>query len=317
MLNSYNIFTEAPLKEHMATHELHQQIDSRLKQLLDLHREMQQHSSSVPYAEIDLFLQKVRQLYEASLLLHHHNALKTMEELEAAIAERYAKSEPRMYVPSPEAIKAVVSENPIQSAPVAETPISTVESSVPEIPMIAEQKNEPVQTEKEIPSVEKIQAPSPESVRHTFEELLAQTSVRTENTAQPNTVAKPKKGSGDLHEMFDEVPTLAGKFEEIETFGERIATHQSPTRIGEKLQRKPVKDLKVAIGINEKFQFINQLFNGDSSTYHSAVEHLNNCQSFEAASGYVNNNLVSKYNWDLATAPATVFIDLVERRFIA
>ena len=105
------------LKQHMASHELHQQIDSRLKQLIDIHREMQQHAASIPYAEIDLFLQKVRQLYEASLLLHHHNALKTMEELESAIAERYAKQpdQARVQVQAVETVKLAIVEQRMET----------------------------------------------------------------------------------------------------------------------------------------------------------------------------------------------------------
>ena len=296
------------LKQHMASHELHQQIDSRLKQLIDIHREMQQHAASIPYAEIDLFLQKVRQLYEASLLLHHHNALKTMEELESAIAERYAKQpdQARVQVQAVETVKLAIVEQRM------ETVVDASLISADQIPVPAEITKAP---EVQItPILAEIPA---EPVNHTMDELIVATSQRKETLAVAQAMSKPKKASGDLHEMFDEVPTLAGKFEDIETLGERIATHQSSPRIGEKHQRKPVRDLKVAIGINEKFQFINQLFAGDATTYHSTIEHLNTCPSYEAASGYLKDTLLPKYQWDISNSPATIFIDLVERRFLA
>ncbi|HRH65228.1 MAG TPA: hypothetical protein PLU53_02940 [Bacteroidia bacterium] len=277
----------------MATQELHHQIDARLKQLLDMHREMQQHAASIPYAEIDLFLQKVRQLYEASLLLHHHNALKTMEELETAIAERYAKqTEPvRVHSVQPETVVPVIA--PIDSkAPVGET---LAHASIPSTPSVV--------------------AETPD--RHSIEELIAAASPKADTISTLPDSQKQKKVSGDLHEMYQEVPTLAGKFEDIETLGDRIATNSSAPRIGEKLQRKPVKDLKSAIGINEKFQFISQLFGGDARTYHATIDQLDSFSSMEAAKAYLTDHLLPKYQWDTSSTPAVVFIDLLERRFLA
>lgn len=292
-IRGHNIFKNVPLKHIMPTHELHQQISSRLEQLRDMHREMQAHSSSIPYAEIDLFLQKVRQLYEASLLLHHHNALKTMEELESAIAERYAKTPeaPRVQPVHIDMVKPVVVESPAQ-------------------PVQAPTASEPVATAAPIP--EKTEVPV-----HPMDELIAQTLNHVEAALTPASAQKAKKISGDLHEMFEEKPTLGDKFEDQETLGERMVTNHNSPRVAERLQRKPVKDLKAAIGINEKFQFINQLFGGDAPTYHSSVEHLNTCGSLAAATGYVQTQLVQKYRWDLGTAPASLFMDLVERRFLA
>lgn len=302
----------------MATQELHRQIESRLKHLLDLQTEMQQHASSIPYAEIDLFLQKVRQLYEASLLLHHHNALRTMEELEAAIAERYARQTEAVKVASIGTDNNRIS----QVETVSEIQNTTVipEQEKPVVQVIAATPKEVIKEEKpEItlpPAAEKTIRQEVSPVQQAIQELISDRGIKQDPESATQSIPKTKKISGDLHEMFDEVPTLAGKFEEHETLGERIATSATPTRVGEKMQRKAVKDLKAAIGLNEKFQFINQLFGGDAGTYHHSIELLNSCASVDAAKNYVNSTLQPKYQWDMNSSPVTLFIDLVERRFL-
>ena len=97
---------------------------------------------------------------------------------------------------------------------------------------------------------------------------------------------------------------------------ERGAGKTEDKSIAGRLQRKPVTDLKAAIGINEKFIFVNELFNGNTEEYHQALESINKLNSFLEADEYIQNNLVKKYNWNAEAAPVASFIDLIERRFL-
>ena len=82
-----------------------------------------------------------------------------------------------------------------------------------------------------------------------------------------------------------------------------------------KLQKKPIADLKSAIGINEKFQFINELFGGNMTEYNIAVNQVNICSSREEAEAYLDT-LRDLYKWKPDNEAVMSFSELVERRFL-
>ena len=82
----------------------------------------------------------------------------------------------------------------------------------------------------------------------------------------------------------------------------------------ERLQHKRIQDMKAAIGINEKFQFINELFEGNMKEYNVAVDQINNFSSNEEAESYISN-LETVYKWQPDNQIAENFKELVERRF--
>ncbi|MFI5163806.1 MAG: hypothetical protein ACHQHP_01005 [Bacteroidia bacterium] len=85
--------------------------------------------------------------------------------------------------------------------------------------------------------------------------------------------------------------------------------------VSEKLQHKKISDLKAAIGINEKFQFINELFEGNMKEYNVAIDQINNFSSHPEAESYLAN-LREVYKWNEENPIAANFLELVERRFL-
>ena len=84
--------------------------------------------------------------------------------------------------------------------------------------------------------------------------------------------------------------------------------------VGEKLLHKKITDLKASIGINEKFQFINELFEGNMKEYNVAVNQINNFTSYEDVENYLAD-LRDVYKWNNENPIAVNFLDLVQRRF--
>ena len=84
--------------------------------------------------------------------------------------------------------------------------------------------------------------------------------------------------------------------------------------VAEKLQHNKIFDLKSAIGINEKFQFINELFDGNMKEYTVAVDQINSFSSLTEAESYIAN-LKEVYKWKPDNHIADNFKELVERRF--
>lgn len=90
----------------------------------------------------------------------------------------------------------------------------------------------------------------------------------------------------------------------------------SDKSVADKLQKKPIIDIKTAIGINEKFQFINELFESNAQEYNIAINQLNICNSFSEAEAYIKS-LKEIYKWKDDSPVALSFTDLVERRFLS
>jgi hypothetical protein len=117
--------------------------------------------------------------------------------------------------------------------------------------------------------------------------------------------------------LFDEVSTVGDSFKEKETLHHRISEITEDKSVGTKLKKKPIKDLKAAIGINEKFIFLNELFEGNSEEYNSSIDVINGCVSFAEADELLKNGAAAKYKWNLKNKYVrNDFFELVQRRFL-
>jgi hypothetical protein len=98
---------------------------------------------------------------------------------------------------------------------------------------------------------------------------------------------------------------------------ERLAQIRDDKSIGMRLQFKPVTNIREAIGLNEKFLFINELFSGDINAYNDAVNNLNSKASVHEAFELLNI-LTEDFKWDGQRSADTIekFANLVQRRFM-
>lgn len=118
-------------------------------------------------------------------------------------------------------------------------------------------------------------------------------------------------------EVFKEVDqTVATMFHESETIHDKIGVEQPAFAIADKLKLSPITDLVKAIGINEKFLFINQLFNDDSIKYQSAIDRLNSSANFNEAYMYFDSEITSGNQIDKKSDAFRQFVDLLQRRFM-
>ena len=87
------------------------------------------------------------------------------------------------------------------------------------------------------------------------------------------------------------------------------------TELQEKLALDPIKDLKAAIGINDKFQFTATLFNGDEKAFEMAVKTINGFKIYAEAQFWIKSNLREQNKWDETAEVVKAFDLLVKRRF--
>lgn len=77
-----------------------------------------------------------------------------------------------------------------------------------------------------------------------------------------------------------------------------------------KLSNRPVTSIQAAIGINDRFQYIRELFNGNNEKFLETVKALDSMNDIKEAVDYLRNNFKWKKN-----ETSLKFVNLVKRRF--
>ena len=85
--------------------------------------------------------------------------------------------------------------------------------------------------------------------------------------------------------------------------------------VKDQLVLEPIKDLRSAIGINDKFQFIQELFGGDEKSFETGIKTINAFKIFPEAQFYIKRELREKNNWDEESNVVKQFDQLIKRRF--
>ena len=99
---------------------------------------------------------------------------------------------------------------------------------------------------------------------------------------------------------------------------------QAPATIGEKLQQEEdhslaaklqhVTDLRAAIGMNDKYLFVNELFGGNKDKYNKTLENLNDLKTLNGALIYMNE-LRIELQWNSSNEAYQKLLHLVHRKF--
>jgi hypothetical protein len=148
---------------------------------------------------------------------------------------------------------------------------------------------------------------------------------------QEAVTSKNKHDSSD--DIFDseEIPVIEKKTNSQKkqstvtekTIGDKFSVDQSlmNEKLGKKIrktdissvhQSAPIKTITASLGINDKFFFIRELFNGDSDLFRQTVIKLDNSLNFNTAYTY----LMDKFSWDMESESVQKLLNLIRRKFI-
>ena len=97
------------------------------------------------------------------------------------------------------------------------------------------------------------------------------------------------------------------------SLNERLKVHRS--EVAHSLKDAPVRDLKKAIGVNDRFVFINDLFRGDEAMYERSIKTINNFRILPEAEYWMERELKVKLGWDESRDATQHFYQVVKRRF--
>jgi hypothetical protein len=143
------------------------------------------------------------------------------------------------------------------------------------------------------------------------QEVKAETrqEVKQEVKAETRPEVKPEVKTEAATEKGK--PILADKFSAGEKIGEKASSVKQDEVITSAMHNKPISDIGAAIGINDKFYFIRELFSGDTRAYQETIKRLNSSASLGEAMKILDENTV------MGTDPAaqSSFVDVVRRKF--
>lgn len=167
--------------------------------------------------------------------------------------------------------------------------------------------------------------------------VINQPAHAEETTAPAKVQATPLNNW--LFEMQEEVPTIAHQAEitvpepqtavtkeitplpefntlfakQTESLNDKLK--EEKTEVAAALQTAPIRDLKKAIGINDRFLFVNELFRGDENMYERSLKTINAFSIYPEAEYWIQRELKVKLSWPDNSDTVKLFDQLVRRRF--
>ena len=208
---------------------------------------------------------------------------------------------------------------PVPEAIVVETPVMEKEIFVLEMAedeQVAEEESTPLM---EIPVTEQIEyslrKPAVkesffEAPKHSVKEETRPSYVSQQlfNSAFDTTVDVPTlvqyKAAPEVHERLAE---------KKESLNDRLK--QEKQEVVHTLKETPIKDLRKAIGINDRFSFVRELFRGDEAAYERSIKTINGFGIYSEAEFWMSRELKLKLGWDEDNEIVQTFYNLVKRRF--
>lgn len=311
-------------------------IHLEIRNLVELIREQQElvltHQGKIPQLEIDILMGNIRKLYESMLMLQKVNQTIVNEPI---LPETQPQTEPPVYTRQPDELIASVIPQPVNHpapepensktlaeqvmAKASETIIA--ESFVQEIPWKESEPESPLMPEEKIPShvqpellISEVETPvEVKHVEDVPQEVTPQVALAKERAKE---FSKPTNRHATAS-LFDDTPTIADKFQGSPTLHDKISHTKEDKSLAGKLQKNPIADLKKAIGINQKFAFINELFDGDSNSYNTAIDKINSFTEHQQAVSFIETELVPVYGWTPDGESYVQLQELISRRFIS
>ena len=122
-------------------------------------------------------------------------------------------------------------------------------------------------------------------------------------------------GEDGLDEEEDDLPPVGKTIGENFRIGKSLNDmmgnkNNNDDTLDQKFAHGPISSLQSAIGINDRFLFIREMFNNDAQLYATAIKRLDECADLREAVEYLSSNFRIK-----KTETSLRFVELIKRRF--
>lgn len=298
----------------------------------------------IPLQELNVILSKISQLHEKVAVLKHlskdiqeqanSEVIASFKELpleeEADLEERdnsheideHLTTEPKEQITEEELVlddadsDSVVSEleEEITSFESSETLVSEVQEVIEEEEIeteetpIEEESTPTIEEEQEEHKRESTHYPSDTILDSLLEEVKEEESTKEEVEAKESTLLDETLNE-ELVEKIERETELSSAPDINEALSEKDDS------LSNQLQKQPISDLLTAIGLNERYLYSNELFNGDMEEFKNAITMLNEFKTGDEARAFFENGLRASYEWADDNVLAQALFNLVERRF--
>ncbi|PZP43714.1 MAG: hypothetical protein DI598_15415 [Pseudopedobacter saltans] len=207
--------------------------------------------------------------------------------------------------------EATVEEPVLESLSKIKEMEEPVVESQQELPASIESKEDVVLAPEEVEDVVSTPEESPES------------DVKKEVEVAPVTKDEPVKKETTPTKQYsiweayssNEVPTLAQQQATQQAAKIEPVQDKEDASYNKVTAGMPIKDLKKAISISDRYLFINELFRGEESEYERSIKTINNFNVYQEARYWIDRELKVKLGWDDKSSIVKQFNNLVQRRF--
>ena len=104
--------------------------------------------------------------------------------------------------------------------------------------------------------------------------------------------------------------------EQIPTLNDQLSKNEEVKTIADVHEAKRIESIKSNLTINQKFMFINQLFDGKTEDFNQVVDFLDNCPSQAEAMDFINNNYLKRSNWTKDSTEVKEFIEVIAKKYV-
>ncbi|MBU1014434.1 MAG: hypothetical protein KKG99_15655 [Bacteroidetes bacterium] len=249
-------------------------------ELLDLINEqaemLKTQKGEIPQLYIDLLKKNVLKLYET---IHILDQIKHLE-------EDISKSGQT----NPEKVIKSVKEDTIVTQIKEHEPIVEIKQSEPEPPKPdIVQNTDPIIKPKLEPAIKD---------DHEMPVVSFSLNRKTESQNEKEVFIHPNS------DLFSEAK---------KNLADKLSEGQDP-RLADRIQQNKISDIKAAIGINEKFLFINELFAGDLKIYNQSIDKLNLANNYHGAISTFNQ-FKEQFGWDEKDEVVIKLKTIVNRKY--
>nr|WP_320021317.1 hypothetical protein [uncultured Draconibacterium sp.] len=239
------------------------------------------------------------------------------------------KDEPaqRVMVSAPSATKVAAEPETMEPKNSVESPAQLSEEEKESLAALSDFEEELKQDDKKTELLEEVESAASENASEIDEETSSEREepVADEQEEEQNSVPT------DVEEVKEE-PVNEEKLQEenepedepdpvavSSRIGDRAITEKSVNdllsgnddkKLEYKISNSPVQSIQAAIGINDRYQYIRELFSGKAETFAKTVADLDNLGNIQEAVTYLQKNFKWKKN-----ETSLKFVNLVKRRF--
>ncbi len=206
----------------------------------------------------------------------------------------------------------------VDSEPIKTEPVKTTDNgNIKEAEVVLKNDDTPVtETKTELTIEEEIQDKIIEKEKEDIseEEIIAAPPIKNEVEEIQEEVESHLETSIEQNEFKvdieeEEEPTIIVG----ETFSKGKSLNDSMTEnqtLDQKFASSPITNLEPSIGLNDRFLFIRELFDGNTDNFNNAVTEIDKLGGLKEAVNYLSSN----YKWK-KTEASLKFVELVKRRF--